>query len=330
MTRGLTRSWIAKRTSLTALGGAWIVALSLGAAACGGSDEKMPNIVGKPEAEAKKTLEDLGLTVESSRKRTGATVGSVIDQSPHAGDAVPDDGKVTIIVEDAAATGTAGVPNVVGKLVHEADTLLAQAGFKRGNLTTQISSQVKDTVLGQNPNAGSNSEAGTPVDLVLADDSLATVPNVVGQKEDDAIRLLTEQRLRIGNVSRSLTGAGASGIVLAQNPRADLNVARGEPVDLVIKEDGVTVPSVKDRVVNEVATQLLGSGLTYKLQYQIDPARPRGTIVAMSPDGGQLVPKNSEVTLTVTQQRRQWYLDTAIVKEMEAIKRVPGGMRFVK
>ena len=83
MTHGLTRSRISRRASLTALAGAWIVALCLGAAGCGGgSDEKMPNIVGKPEAEAKKTLEDLGLTVEASRKRTGATAGTVIDQSP--------------------------------------------------------------------------------------------------------------------------------------------------------------------------------------------------------------------------------------------------------
>jgi beta-lactam-binding protein with PASTA domain len=332
-TRGLTRCWISKRASLTTLGAALLVALCLGVGGCGrASDEKMPDVVGKPENAAKKTLEDLGLTVESSKKRTGAAAGTVIDQSPHAGDATPDDLKVTIIVEDATATGTGSVPDVVGKSAHEAEALLTQAGFRRGNLTPQVSPQPKDTVIEQNPKAGSNAAAGTLVDLVVADDSMATVPSVVGQNEADAIKLLADRRLRVGNVRRSLEGTGAVGLILDQNPRAELMVPRDTAVDLVIKEDGVTVPAVVNRLVNDVATTLLGSGLTYKLVYQIDPNRPWGTILATSPMAGQLVPRNSEVTLTVTQQRR-WVFDPRLAREMEVIEgrlKRPQGIRVVK
>jgi serine/threonine-protein kinase len=298
---------VAARRWWSAVTATAVLAVCLGAgSACnrGGSDEAMPDVVGKPEAEAKRMLEEMGLTVTSTKKRTGAAVGSVIDQSPHAGDPTPDDLEVALVIEDAAATGTAGVPDVIGKSMHDAEELLTQAGFRRGNLVPQISSQPKDTVLDQNPKAGSNAAAGTLVDLIVADSSMAAVPNVVGQTEANAIKLLTDQRLRIGNVRRALEGAGAAGLVLDQNPRAEVMVAFETPVDLVIKEDSVRVPAVENKLLDDVATTLLASGLVYKLGYRFDPARPFGTILSLTPAGGQLVPRNSEVAVTVARPKR--------------------------
>jgi beta-lactam-binding protein with PASTA domain len=152
---------------------------------------------------------------------------------------------------------------------------------------------------------------------------------VKGQTEVNAIKLLADQRLRVGNVQRSLVGAGAAGTILDQNPRATLEVARDTQVDLVIKEDGVAVPAVKNRVIGEVSTTLLSSGLTYKLQWQLDRSRLRGTIVNLSPDAGQLVPRNSEVTLTLT---KQMPFEGVLVQEIEGLTRAttPGGLRIIK
>lgn len=293
-----------KRVSPKVLSGAFLVVLCVGLGGCPGrSGEEMPEVVGNPEAEARETLEELGLTVEVRKERRGAAAGTVVDQSPHAGDALPNDNKVTIVVEDAAATGSAEVPSVVGKLAHEAEALLVQAGFRRGQLISQVSSQPKDTVLEQNPAAGSSAAAGSLVDLTVANDTMATVPDVVGQDELSATRLLVDARLRVGNVRRALEGAGSAGLVIEQNPRKEVMVAVNTPVELVIKEDGVVVPAVKDKILDDVATTLVRSGLVYKFVYRIDPGRPLGTITEVSPAGGQRVPRNSEVTLTLARPK---------------------------
>jgi beta-lactam-binding protein with PASTA domain len=81
-------------------------------------------------------------------------------------------------------------------------------------------------------------------------------------------------------------------------------VAFETPVDLVIKEDSVRVPAVENKLLDDVATTLLASGLVYKLGYRFDPARPFGTILNLTPAGGQLVPRNSEVAVTVARPKR--------------------------
>ena len=329
MTIGITRQRTAERRGRwsSACAAAALAAVVLGVAACGGGADadKMPDVAGKQEAEARTTLEDLGLTVTVTKKRSGAAPGVVLDQSPHAGELIPEDGKVAIVVEDAAASGATTVPDVVGKATHEAESQLTSAGFQRGAITRRFSSEAADTVLDQNPRAGTNAEAGTLVDLVVADDSMATVPNVVGDDEGEALRKLTEQRLRVGNVRRALEGGGRPGAVMEQNPRPDVMVARETPVDLVIREDGVRVPSVQNRVVDDVATVLLGSGLQYKLAYQIDPKRPLGTILSLAPAAGQLVPRNSVVTLTLSKPRgrpNDWAVaDVQKFKALEQLQR---------
>lgn len=288
-----------RQASRKILGTALLLAVCLAAAGCpGGSDGEMPDVVGKPEAEAKKMLEDLGLTVEASRKRTGAAAGTVIDQSPHAGEAIPDDEKVTIEVEDAPITGAVSVPDVVGKPLHEADAALQAAGFTRGDLRKQLSDKPGDTVLAQDPRAGTNTPSDTLINLTVADSVLVTVPNVVGQDEASAIKLLGEKSLQVGIVERTLQGSGAAGTVVDQNPGAELQVARNSPVKLVLKEEGVNVPQYKGRALAEVAPSLPNIPLDFQIVYRVD--KSAGTIVDVVPAPGQLVPRDSQVTLTVT------------------------------
>src|SRR5262245_54988974 len=116
MTLGLMRSRTSIHIARKHLGTALMIGLCVCLPACQkdcpSNDDKMPDVVGKPEAEAKKTLEALGLTVEATKKRTGATAGTVVDQSPHANQKIPNDAKVTLIVEEQPPTGNAGVPRV--------------------------------------------------------------------------------------------------------------------------------------------------------------------------------------------------------------------------
>lgn len=316
-TSGHSRRWARNSVCVAAL-----AAVLLGTAACGG-DDSMPDVVGVQEEEAKATLEDLGLVVTVTKKREGTTPGVVLEQTPPAGDVIPEDGKVAIVVAEATPTGAAQIPDVVGKISRDAEAELVDAGFQRGTLTRQFSSEPADTVLDQNPRAGTTAETGTLVDLVVADDTMATVPNVVGDSEGDALRKLAEQRLRVGNINRVLEGAGRVGTVTEQNPRADLQVARDTAVDLVIREDGVRVPDVRNQIVDNVATRLLQSGLQYKFAYRVDPKRPVGTIVNLNPTPNQLVPRNSVVTLTVTRPRgRTTDWTAAEAEKMKAIEQL--------
>jgi len=277
-----------------------MLALLPGLAACpGGGSDEMPEVVAKPEAEARSQLEELGLSVTVERKRDGGTPGTVIEQTPRAGEPIPDDGNVTIVVADAAAGGPAAVPNVVGTPAREAEQQIVQAGFVRGAMTRQFSSEPVDTVIEQNPRAGTVAAPGSLVDLVVADNTMVNVPNVVGDEEGEALRKLTEGGLRMGEVERVLQGPGAVGRVLEQNPRAELMVLRDTPINLRVKEDAVQVPRVQGKLLKEVSTELLRSGLRYRLAYRHEPNVPAETILHLSPQGGRLVARNSEVELTL-------------------------------
>ncbi|MGG5261071.1 Stk1 family PASTA domain-containing Ser/Thr kinase [Phycicoccus avicenniae] len=89
----------------------------------------VPDFTGKSAKTAQQELADLGLTVDAAKQENSDTVpkGSVVSQSPRDGTLFKGD-TVTLVVSKGPVL--VDVPNVIGKQVEEARSLLEAAGFK--------------------------------------------------------------------------------------------------------------------------------------------------------------------------------------------------------
>lgn len=125
----------------------------------------VPDVSGKPEAEATSTLTGLGLTVNSSPDQYSDTVpaGSVIETTPAAGASVHKGDEVTVVVSKGPEMVT--VPNVVDMKSRAAKSKLEALGFTVK--FDRFFGGVFDTVRGQNPKAGSSVRKGSTITLSI-------------------------------------------------------------------------------------------------------------------------------------------------------------------
>jgi beta-lactam-binding protein with PASTA domain len=121
----------------------------------------VPNVVGKPEAEASKLIRDAGLTVKLEERRSlGLREGIIVDQNPKSGQ-VLSGSTVTIVVgrpivtslpKPAPKEGFVLMPNVEGMDEKEARKVLQDAGFKV-QIEREEAPGRKGQVIDQNPAA---------------------------------------------------------------------------------------------------------------------------------------------------------------------------------
>lgn len=154
----------------------------------------MPDVAGMTLAEAETAITDVGLGDVSAEGSFHGTVasGSVISQVPSASVEAARGTPVRLIV--SKGPDIRSVPDVVGKPREEAVTALEAAGFAAGVDTEDSGSVAKDDVVRQDPEAGTELEAGSSVQLVVSSGvEMVTVPDAERydtNSEGDADRLL--------------------------------------------------------------------------------------------------------------------------------------------
>jgi beta-lactam-binding protein with PASTA domain len=124
------------------------------------------------------------------------------------------------------------------------------------------------------------------------------VPNVIGQKQADAVARLNS----VGLVSRisSRTSAQPAGTVFGENPGPGASVTRGSTVTLLTSSAAVeTVPDVVGSKVQIAVAALRAKGLTVQTT-SVNSSKPNGTVVAQSPAAGTKVGKGSTESIRVS------------------------------
>lgn len=132
----------------------------------------VPNVVGKQLAQAEIDLADASLqtgTVSYAYHPT-APVGQVIGQSPVPGTVVPVASAVNLTVSKGPEPPeTTTVPNVVGKTVAEATTLLTAADLVLGTVSEAYHPTVPaGKIISQNPTSGNVVAVGSAVNVVVS------------------------------------------------------------------------------------------------------------------------------------------------------------------
>ncbi|WBC07118.1 Stk1 family PASTA domain-containing Ser/Thr kinase [Micromonospora sp. WMMA1947] len=184
----------------------------------------VPDVVGKDYALAQAELEGANLVVAkgSSRYDDALPAGVVLATDPKVGTVVKPGAKVTVILSKGRAPVT--VPNLVGKSLAEARTILAQLGLKPVE-TVKESDKPKDEILGQSPADGAGVEKGTQVKLEISKGPpQVAVPRVIDMPCQQAKQTLESQGFPV-NVQLN-----PNGIVRIQNPAENTPVPPGTTI----------------------------------------------------------------------------------------------------
>jgi beta-lactam-binding protein with PASTA domain len=198
-------------------------------------------------------------------------------------------------------TKPVAVPDVDGLPEQLAVRQILDAGLKE-LVVRQESNDVKiGLVISQDPQPGDRIERGNFVTIHVSTGKAKTrVPNVVGQRRDDAVGELVDANLKVRVFEvNSLENVG---IVLAQSPKAGTELVEGSTVRINVSKGPkpIAVPNVVGSPYESAESAILGAGFAVDREDVEDSDQPAGVVVGQVPAAGTQHPKGSVVTLQVS------------------------------
>jgi eukaryotic-like serine/threonine-protein kinase len=194
-----------------------------------------------------------------------------------------------------------GVPYLVGIKEANAVQSIHDAGLEVGQIHRFPNDQQPKTyVYDQNPNEGDRVGRGSLVELwVSTGKAQVTVPDLVGENQNDAVAKLTAMNLKFD--VHDISSSKPQGTVIAQNPAAETKVAENTTVRINVSSGPkpVGIPDVRGSSYETAASQLQALGFAVARQ---DAASDQaaGTVIDQTPAPDNFAPKGSTVTLTVS------------------------------
>ncbi len=193
-------------------------AISGGTLFGGGETVEIPNLVDMDLNKAQAQYKGSFSIVRKSEKQSDRTAGAILEQSPQAGDRVRKREDIVIYVVVSAGNDVVTLGNYVGQTAEQAQTALVSAGFQV-NLTEQYNpSKPKNTVLGQEPLAGSTISKSGLVTLYINKEPAATPtasasaePSETKRPAATATPAPSQSETSSGNTSGTTSGSTSSG-----------------------------------------------------------------------------------------------------------------------
>ena len=197
---------------------------------------RVPNVVGKSEAEAEKLIQEANLIVHhDSDYSSDVEEGNVISSDPKAGTEVEEGTEVTIVISLGAEQAT--VPDLRNKTASAAESALADAGLS-GSPSEEYSDSVPEgQVISQSIDPGQKVDKGTTVSYVVSrgpETKYVNVPGLGGYKEADARSRLENAGLTVGNVSYAYSNTVGEGYVIDQTASPGSSVEEGTSVGFTV------------------------------------------------------------------------------------------------
>jgi eukaryotic-like serine/threonine-protein kinase len=139
--------------------------------------------------------------------------------------------------------------------------------------------------------------------LLSGGSSEVNTPNVVGQTEADARAILAGKGLHVGEVTEEYSTKYAQGIILKQDPAADILLKKGDGVSIVVSK-GVHLVLVPDGLVGlseaDARRALKAANLKVAQVVPQNSDQPVGQVLTVDPPAGSQVAIGSGVSLTVS------------------------------
>lgn len=201
------------------------------------------------------------------------------------------------------------VPDLTKKSVSQALGLLASQNLALKQAGVEFAQNVPPgSVLRQIPSAGSTVREGRVIRVWISQgDEMVFVPNTVGTDLRAAQLAVRQAGLVVDKVDNAYSLTYEKGLIVAQTPKADSMVQKGDKVSLVLSigeppSSVILVPNFKGRKLAEAT--LWASAQNINLIIKEDPSSPfrNGTIAHQSPSPDSQVAPNSNLEVTVSRR----------------------------
>jgi len=201
----------------------------------------VPDVVGKPVAQARAALEGAGFVVEVQAVDSDKAADTVVASTPQAGtQAAPGS---TVILQVSTGTQQVKVPGVVGLPQQDAVSKLQAAGFKT-SIVTQEADKPAGIVISTSPEADSKAAKGSTVTVVVATPLQVTVPPVTGMRGVDARNKLINLGFQVTMTDVVAQPGCEPTTVCSQDPEASTKVDKGSTVTIFVGRASIpTVPT---------------------------------------------------------------------------------------
>lgn len=223
----------------------------------GSSTVTVPDVSGKSQDDAKKALEDAGLTVGNATTQDSTTVAKdeVISTDPASGTKVDRGTTVSLVL----STGQTTVPDVTGKSQEDARQAIEDAGLSVGNVTYGDSNEDKDAVASTDPAAGTKADLGTEISIVLSNGP--SVPDVTGMTESDAKQTLSNSGYTNVEVeTTSVSSESQDGVVVSMSPDAGSSASTSKTITITIGSYTATTAPTTEATTDATAAAGTGEG----------------------------------------------------------------------
>lgn len=265
-----------------------------------GADNRpaVPKLVGQTLEQAQKSGVNAGVKVEKEGEVACETQakGNVCTQNPEPGTKVDKDFPVKVKISSGAPP--VAVPDVLRVPFEEAETALKAKGFQveRKN---QESESTPGIVLDQNPKAGAQAQKNDVITLTVAkEQSKTTVPDLLGKTREEAVKLLTTAKLKLGSTTETESPGATPKTVIAQQFAAGEPIDIGKTVNITVAKAATTaqVPSLAGKTVNQAKDELKRANLTFG-SILSGPTDDKATVIITDPPANTTLPSGTPVNV---------------------------------
>lgn len=212
-----------------------------------GPEETMvPDVSRKELVEALVSLQERGLNPYIQlRYYTDPTLkGRVVSQNPAPGSVVRVGRRIGLMVSQGSIIEE--VADYRGMMLSEVQAEIQELGsgstrvLSLGNVSNVFDDSPAGTVIGQNPEAGTQLSGSTTLDLVVSrgpDVDTFSLPTYLGLEWDDALQVLARDNVPFVFKLEEDPTPGRAGVVVGQEPEPGVEIVAGTPVTIVIREE---------------------------------------------------------------------------------------------
>ncbi len=231
-----------KRRILIGVAAVLVVVLGVAVAAFNGAfsgQKEVPELYGMTLSQAKKTAESAGFKLKEGKEvySNDYAKGQVAEQSPESGTEAKKDSSITVNISKGPQSGT--VPNLVGRDVSEAESLLKESDYVLGTTKKETSTEKAGTIISQDPSGGEEADHGSTVNIVVSDGKgveKATVPSVTGKTLAEAKKEIRRAGFSVGTITYEESNAYGNGYVMWQQYAANTELNKGTSIDIEVSK----------------------------------------------------------------------------------------------
>ncbi|WP_404960534.1 Stk1 family PASTA domain-containing Ser/Thr kinase [Streptomyces sp. 147326] len=263
-----------------------------------GQFTKVPNLLGKTEAQARSQLSAAGLGVKGiDRKFSDAfDRGTVMNTDPPGGRRIRGNGAVTLTI--SRGPEVVAVPNLKGRPLEEAKAELTKSGLAPGIVTQAFSQDIaQGSVIATDPVGGEKRAPDTAVSLVVSKGRPVPVPTVTGLPVEQAKASLEALGLKVVTAPEQVNSPSAAGTVANQSIGAGTQAAAGDTVTLTVSKGPrlLPVPNVTGQEVDAARKALEAAGFKVKVDRPLISFS--NTVDSQSVLGGLNAPEGTTITV---------------------------------